>query len=108
MDLATEVYRLTGRLPAGERFGLTSQMQRAAVSVPSNIAEGHERRSAREYRRFLAIASASLAELETQLHLCCRVGHLEQEAAQRAFALASEVGRTIRGIDRAVLQRSAS
>jgi len=108
MDLVEEVYRLTTGLPAGERFGLVTQMQRAAVSVPSNIAEGHERRSGREYRRYLAFASASLAELETQLLLCSRIGHLDESAAEPALALAAEVGRTIRGIDRGILKRTAT
>jgi four helix bundle protein len=100
MELAAMVYTLTKGLPDSERFGLTTQMQRAAVSVPSNIAEGHERRSTGDYRRFLAIASGSLAELETQLRLCQMVGYVNESAIGDVLAHASEVGRIIRGIDR--------
>src|SRR5712671_6514673 len=67
MDLATAIYSLTKRLPNSERFGLVNQMRRAAVSVPSNIAEGAARGSSADFARFLLIARGSVAELETQL-----------------------------------------
>ena len=67
MDLAEEVYRFTATLPAEEKFGLVSQIRRAAVSVPSNIAEGNSRATRGEYLQFLGIARGSLAELQTQL-----------------------------------------
>jgi len=73
MSLAEAAYAVAGLLPDSERFGLSSQIRRAAISVPSNIAEGHERRSRAEYRRFIAIACGSLAELETQLELANRL-----------------------------------
>lgn len=69
MDVAREVYRLTARMPADERFGLTNQMRRAAVSIPSNIAEGFARQSLADYLKFLRIARGSLAELMTQTEL---------------------------------------
>lgn len=72
--LAKLVYRLTQRFPAEERFGLTSQMRRAAVSVPSNIAEGQARRGTGEFLQFLSHAEGSLAELETQLLLSVELG----------------------------------
>jgi len=74
MSLAKIVYRLTERFPAEERFGLTSQMRRAAVSVPSNIAEGQARQGTREFLQFLSHASGSLGELETQLLLSVQLG----------------------------------
>ena len=68
-ELTKYVYILTASLPSNERYGLVSQMQRCAVSVPSNIAEGHQRNNTKEYRQFLGIAKGSVAELETQLLL---------------------------------------
>ena len=73
MALAEQAYVYTQNLPSCEKFGLTSQIQRAAVSVPSNIAEGSARGTTKDYIRFLVIARGSLAELETQLLLCGRM-----------------------------------
>ena len=69
MELVHEVYKITKTLPTSEQFGLTSQMQRAAVAIPSNIAEGYMRNNRKEYVQFLGIARASAAELETQLQI---------------------------------------
>jgi four helix bundle protein len=74
MELVVQVYLLTETMPPAEKFGLTSQMQRASVSVPSNIAEGAARGSTKDYLRFLVIARGSLAELETQLNITRRLG----------------------------------
>jgi four helix bundle protein len=73
MDLVESIYRITEKLPAKERWGLLSQMRRAAVSVPSNIAEGYGRQSSGNYIQFLSISRGSLLELETQLELCIRL-----------------------------------
>lgn len=70
MELVREVYLLTDRFPAEERYGLTSQMQRAAVAIPSNIAEGYLRKHKKEYVQFLSISLGSAAELETQVLIC--------------------------------------
>lgn len=75
MDLAEEVYRLTWTFPKQEQYGLSNQLQRAAVSVPSNIAEGHGRSQSGEYVRFLNLARGSLAEIKTQLMLATRLGY---------------------------------
>jgi four helix bundle protein len=80
MELAEAVYRVTALFSSDERFGLTSQLRRAAVSIPSNIAEGFGRQSRPEYLRYLRIARGSLAELGTQIELACRVGLMQPEA----------------------------
>jgi len=102
MDLAEQVYRVTRIFPKEELYGLTSQVRRAAVSVPSNIAEGQSRRSTSDFLRFLAIARGSLAELETQLLLATRVGYLGEPDLQAALALATEVGRLTAGLMRSL------
>src|SRR3989338_4409072 len=77
MDLAKQVYDISRKLPSEERYGLASQMQRCAVSIPSNIAEGNKRNTAKDYVQFLRIASGSAAELETQLLLAMDLYKIE-------------------------------
>ncbi|MGE0682723.1 MAG: four helix bundle protein [Candidatus Binatia bacterium] len=98
MDLVDLIYRLTKGFPREEVYGLTSQLRRAAVSVPSNIAEGQGRRSKAEFRKFLAIAHGSIREVETQVMIACRQGYLTQEQETEALALASRTGRLIQGL----------
>ena len=74
MDIVTDVYRLTRALPAEERFGLSAQLRRAAVAIPSNIAEGHSRIGGGEFRRFVSIARGSGAEVETQIAVAVALG----------------------------------
>ena len=102
MDLAASAYAVADMLPASERFGLANQMRRSAVSIPSNIAEGHERRSRADYRRFIAIACGSLAEFETQLSLAQRLHGIGSDATAQAESLADETGRLLRAIERAL------
>jgi four helix bundle protein len=83
IELVSRVYRLSGRLPKQERFGLISQLQRSAVSVPSNIAEGAGRGAGPEMIRFLKIARGSLMELDTQLLICQDLGLLEESDLPR-------------------------
>jgi four helix bundle protein len=95
MDFATEVYRLTKMIPKSEEYRLTSQVLRAAASVPANIAEGHTRGSRKEYAQFISIARGSLAEAETLLMLAIRAELLRREAAADTLSLADKLGRQL-------------
>jgi four helix bundle protein len=92
IQLAKEVYRVTDAFPRQEKFGLTAQIRREAVSVSSNIAEGHARQG-REFPHFLSIARGSLAEVESQLLLSVELGFAIAENLQTTFALATEIRR---------------
>ena len=95
MTLAKQVYSMTRAFPGDERFGLTSQMRRAAVSVPSNIAEGQVRRGRKEFIQFLSHAEGSLAELDTQLTLAVELGCCRQSEAQDSQATIVELQKMI-------------
>ena len=105
MELAQRVYQVSEAFPARERLGLTAQVRRSAVSVPSNVAEGYGRRSRGDYVRFLHVADGSCNEVETQLLLAQRLGFAKDGALDEAVALAREEQRILRGLIRA-LQRS--
>ena len=96
MDLAEACYRLTARFPADERFGLTSQIRRASVSIPANIAEGYGRESRASYQQFLRIAQGSLKELETHLLIAQRVGITSNEAVEPLMKQSESVGTLLR------------
>ena len=91
IDLVTHVYRLTQSFPRDEQYGLTSQMRRAAISIPSNIAEGHARESTKEYLNHLSIVQGSLAELQTQIEIAQRLGFVEAEVAEEILELAASL-----------------
>jgi four helix bundle protein len=100
MQLAKEVYKATSLIPDSERFGLTSQMRRAAVSIPSNIAEGHGRQSLQDYIRFLKTARGSLMELQTQMLLAQDLGFIR--SAGELTDLLSETDRVLQGLIRSL------
>ena len=102
MDLVEEIYRATQTFPSNEIYGLTSQLRRAAVSIPSNIAEGQGRHSPGDFHRFLAIAHGSLCEVETQLVLSQRLGYLQPERAEELLGRAEEAGKLLGGLTRSV------
>ncbi|MCR5782248.1 MAG: four helix bundle protein [Clostridia bacterium] len=87
MDLTDEIYKLIEQLPKTELFALSSQLRRAAVSVPSNIAEGNGRFSEKEFKQFLSVAKGSVYEVETQLLICIRRGYIKKEDAAIALDL---------------------
>ena len=95
MHLVVEVYRISTRFPSDERFGLISQLRRAAVSVPVNIAEGRGRFGKREFRQFVSIARGSIAEVETLLALAERLEFATTSACEEANALCSQVARML-------------
>ena len=97
IELTHEIYRLTRLLPKEELFGLSSQMRKAAVSIPSNIAEGQDRNSKKEFIMFLGIARGSRAELETQLYICVGEGFITSKEAEKANELLGEIGGLITG-----------
>ena len=98
MDLVEMVYKMTYQFPTDEKFGLISQIRRAAVSVPSNIAEGQGRWSDAEFHRFLAIAHGSLREIETQAMIAKRLSYIAPPQLDSFLNLSTEVGRLINGL----------
>jgi four helix bundle protein len=102
MNLAEEVWTVSEGWPRAQLFGLTDQVRRASVSIPSNLAEGQGRNGRAEFRRFLDIAHGSLCELETQLMLGCRFRFLDDPTLDRLLTQAAEVGRLVHGLLRSL------
>ncbi|MCI0640007.1 MAG: four helix bundle protein [Gemmataceae bacterium] len=105
MDLTVQCYTLTQAFPKQEMFGLTSQIRRAAVSIPSNIAEGQGRNSTREFLNHLSIARGSLFELETQLCISERVKLLDTKRCDGAIEVTSRIGRMLAGLRKSLESR---
>jgi four helix bundle protein len=102
VDVVTDIYKEVQKFPHNEIFGLVSQIQRASVSIPSNIAEGHARGSNREFHRFLSIALGSTAELETQLIIAERLNYIEHGAAKVIMGKIDSLGKMIRALQKSV------
>jgi four helix bundle protein len=102
MSLTLEVYRITQQFPPAERFGLTGQLRRAAVSIPSNIAEGHARTTRGEYKQFLSIARGSVIEVEVQLTVAERLGYTESCALGSALDKCDVISRMLTNLKRAL------
>ncbi|MDO9467476.1 MAG: four helix bundle protein [Thiobacillus sp.] len=98
MKLTEDIYRTTESFPSRETYALANQLQRAAVSIPSNIAEGHARNSTKDYLRFISISQGSLAEAETQLELAHRLGYFPQAELLCLLEQTNEVGRMLHGL----------
>lgn len=108
MDLVIMCYRLTSKLPKTEIYGLSSQIQRAAVSIPANIAEGKGRQHLGEYIHHLSIANGSLKELETHLLITGRLSYLENLELHPVFELTDEVGRMLNSLIRTLKKKQKS
>ncbi|MHB8067549.1 MAG: four helix bundle protein [Desulfobaccales bacterium] len=96
LEAVKEIYKLTNRFPNSEVYGLTSQIRRAAVSIPSNIAEGQGRNSQKEFRQFLSVAVGSLAELETQLIISKEIDYLNNEELDPLLVTIDDIREMIR------------
>ncbi len=108
MDWVEAIYRATTTWPSDERFGLTSQVRRAAVSVASNIAEGAARRSTGEFLQFIGMARGSLAEAETQLLIASRLGYLETTQTETLLASADRISRMLVSLAASLKRRKDS
>jgi four helix bundle protein len=106
--LSLDVYRHTRVLPADEKYGLTSQLRRAAVSIPSNIAEGYGRRTSGEYLQSLHVAYGSVCELQTQLRLATDLGYLTPDHSKVLLSRTGSVERMLKALIRALDSRRAS
>jgi four helix bundle protein len=103
LELVIEVYKRKENFPKEERFGLTSQIRRAAVSIPANIAEGAGRFSKKEFGHFLSNSQGSASELETELEIAYRLGYLNREIFSELVSQLERIGRLITGLRRHVL-----
>jgi four helix bundle protein len=108
MDLVEVSYRISSQLPTDERFGLISQMRRAATSVPANIAEGFGRWNAPDFARFVSIASGSLRELETHFHIAHRLGFIDALTIQKVLRMTEELSKMLYQMRRRVLANIAA
>ena len=106
LELVTSVYRHTERFPKEEKFGLTSQIRRAAISIPANVAEGDGRRSQKEFVHFLSSSQGSASELETELIIAHRLGYLDETTFAQLIASLEQMGRLITGLSRHQKDRS--
>ncbi len=100
MELSGTIYRITAGYPGEEKFGLVSQMRRAAVSIPSNLAEGAARSSDNEFRHFLSIARSSLSELDTQLDLSLQLGFITEKVRSEIDALLTRIDKMLYALHR--------
>lgn len=108
MDLVVACYDIAKKFPADERYGLTSQLQRAVVSVPANIAEGHGRDHTKEFLNHLSIAYGSLMEVETHVQIAHRLEYIPKSIADEIMLRTAEIGRMLNGLQRSLRNRLSS
>jgi four helix bundle protein len=104
-ELSLVIYQVTAKFPIDEKFGIASQLRKAGVSIPSNIAEGQGRNSKAEFLHHLYFAQGSLKEVETQLLISDALGYIGSDQATKLAAMAAEVGRLIHGLSRSLRKR---
>lgn len=102
MELATVIYKITEGFPSDERFGLISQLRRAAISIPSNIAEGAARQGKAEFRNFLSMGQGSLSELDTQLELSVRLGYLDSQKYNEVLSMLVRIDKMLTALIRSL------
>jgi four helix bundle protein len=102
IELVSDVYKATKTFPADERFGLTNQVRRAAVAIPSNIAEGQGRNTTKDFLHFLYVARGSLQEVGTQVHIARRLSFLDEASAARLLEAITELARILNGLIRSL------
>jgi len=105
MGLVTEIYRMTKMLPKDEIYGLTAQMRRCAISIPSNIAEGYGRSSTNDYIRFLNITSGSLYELQTQIEIALNLKYMSQGDFDKLYEAGREIERMLSSLIKKIRER---
>lgn len=98
MDLVEEIYLLTKKFPKEERYSLTDQIRRAAVSIPSSIAEGQQRNTTAQFKYFLSVSQGSRAEVETQIIIAWRLKYIEENEMRKTLSICSEIGKMINGL----------
>ena len=108
MDMVVMCYQATKSFPRSELYGLASQLQRAAVSIPANIAEGRERKHSKEFLQHLSIAYSSLAELETHIQIAQRLNYISFDETGNLLEKTAEIGRMINGLRKSIEKRNAS
>jgi len=102
MNLVSDVYRITNEFPKDEVYGLSPQMRRAAVSVPSNLAEGAGRKGSKEFKQFLNIAQGSLSELDTQIELARMLGYISQQEYEELIMKITEISKMLYGLSNSI------
>lgn len=105
MKLVKRIYQLTAKFPSEERFGLTNQIRRAAVSIPSNLAEGHARSGPAEFGRFISISMGSVAELETQIILSTDLSYSDDKPSSEILTELDEIGKMLRSLSKSIAAR---
>ena len=102
MDFVKELYKITGKFPVSETYGLSSQIRRAAISIPSNLAEGAARKGTKEFKQFLNIAQGSISELDTQIELSLSLDYIDEEIHAELMNKINVISKMLYGLSRSI------